>query len=38
MAVKRIIANIAAPQPEAARAFYGEVLGLEAVVDHAFGL
>lgn len=36
MAVKRIIANIAAPQPEVARAFYGEILGLEAVMDHGW--
>jgi catechol 2,3-dioxygenase-like lactoylglutathione lyase family enzyme len=36
MAVKRIIANIAASQPEAARAFYGEVLGLEGVMDHGW--
>ena len=33
MTVKRIIANIATPQPEAARAFYGEILGLEAVMN-----
>ena len=33
MAVKRIVANIAAPQPDAARAFYREVLGLEVVMD-----
>jgi catechol 2,3-dioxygenase-like lactoylglutathione lyase family enzyme len=36
MAVKRIIANIAAPQPEVARAFCGEILGLEPVVDHGW--
>lgn len=36
MAVKRIIANIAAPRPDAARAFYGEVLGLEVVMDHGW--
>jgi len=36
MAVKRIVANIAAPQPDAARAFYGEVLGLEVVMDHGW--
>ncbi len=33
MAVKRIVANIAAPQPDAACAFYREVLGLEVVMD-----
>ena len=36
MAVKRIIANIAAPQPAAACAFYGGVLGLEIVMDHGW--
>jgi catechol 2,3-dioxygenase-like lactoylglutathione lyase family enzyme len=36
MAVKRIIANIAASQPEAASAFYGGVLGLEVVMDHGW--
>lgn len=36
MAVKRIIANIAASQPDAARAFYGGVLGLEVVMDQGW--
>lgn len=36
MAVKRIVANIAAPRPETARAFYGDVLGLEAVMDQGW--
>jgi catechol 2,3-dioxygenase-like lactoylglutathione lyase family enzyme len=36
MAVKRIVANIAAPCPDAARAFYGDILGLEAVMDHGW--
>jgi catechol 2,3-dioxygenase-like lactoylglutathione lyase family enzyme len=36
MAVKRIIANIAAPHPETARAFYCDILGLEAVMDHGW--
>lgn len=36
MAVTRIIANIAAPQPEAARAFYCDILGLEAVMDQGW--
>ncbi len=36
MAVKRIIANIAAPQPDAACAFYGGVWGLEVVMDHGW--
>lgn len=36
MAVKRIVANIMAPQPEVARAFYGEILGLRMVMDHGW--
>lgn len=36
MAVKRIIANIAAAQPEAARSFYCDILGLDAVMDHGW--
>jgi catechol 2,3-dioxygenase-like lactoylglutathione lyase family enzyme len=36
MAVKRIVANIAAPCPDTARVFYGEILGLEAVMDHGW--
>lgn len=36
MAVKRIIANIAAPHSDAARAFYCDILGLEAVMDHGW--
>lgn len=36
MAVKRIIANIAAPDPAAARSFYGGILGLEPVMDHGW--
>jgi catechol 2,3-dioxygenase-like lactoylglutathione lyase family enzyme len=33
MAVKRIVANIAAPDTAAARAFYGDFLGLDLVMD-----
>ena len=33
MAVKRIVANIAATQIEPARRFYGEILGLSVVMD-----
>jgi catechol 2,3-dioxygenase-like lactoylglutathione lyase family enzyme len=33
MQVKRIVPNIAAPQPSTARAFYGDILGLELVMD-----
>ncbi len=36
MAVKRIVTNIAAQHPEAARAFYTGILGLEAVMDHGW--
>jgi catechol 2,3-dioxygenase-like lactoylglutathione lyase family enzyme len=36
MAVKRIVANIAALQPGAARSFYCDILGLEAVMDHGW--
>ena len=33
MTVRRIVANIAAPDPERARAFYGELLDLDIVMD-----
>ena len=33
MQVKRIVANIAAADPAAARAFYSEALGLDLVMD-----
>jgi catechol 2,3-dioxygenase-like lactoylglutathione lyase family enzyme len=33
MAVKRIVTNIASAQVDAARSFYGNVLGLEVVMD-----
>ena len=36
MLVKRIVANIATPDPAAARAFYGNVLGLEFAMDHGW--
>lgn len=36
MVVRRIIANIAAQDPDAARAFYGEILGLEVVMDQGW--
>ena len=36
MSVRRIIANIAAPTPDAARPFYCDILGLEAVMDHGW--
>lgn len=36
MAVKRIMANLAVPRPEAARSFYCDLLGLETVMDHGW--
>jgi catechol 2,3-dioxygenase-like lactoylglutathione lyase family enzyme len=33
MKVKRIVPNIATPDPAAAQRFYGEVLGLETLMD-----
>ena len=36
MTVRRIIANIATPDPQKARCFYGEVLGPEIVMDHGW--
>ena len=36
MAVKRIVANIGTSNPEAAKAFYGDLLGMEIVMDHGW--
>lgn len=36
MAVLRIVANLAAPDPEIARSFYEKLLGLEIVMDHGW--
>jgi catechol 2,3-dioxygenase-like lactoylglutathione lyase family enzyme len=36
MAVKRIVANIAAEQVDAGHAFYGDVLGMKVVMDHGW--
>ena len=36
MAVKRIVANIAAPRPASGWAFYGEVPGLKVVMDQGW--
>ena len=36
MNVKRIVANIAAPDIAAARGFYGELLGLDLLMDHGW--
>jgi len=36
MAVRRIVANIAAQDISLARAFYGEIFGLDLVMDHGW--
>ena len=36
MAVRRIVANIAADRPDLAKRFYGDLLGLTAVMDHGW--
>lgn len=36
MKVKRIMANLATPDPEKAEAFYGGILGLERIMDHGW--
>lgn len=36
MTVKRIVANIAATDLAAARRFYGDVLGLDVLMDHGW--
>ncbi|MEH3109185.1 MAG: VOC family protein [Agrobacterium cavarae] len=36
MVVRRIIANIAAPDVKAAHAFYGDILGLDLAMDHGW--
>ena len=36
MAVRRIVANIAAQDISAARAFYGDIFGLDLVMDHGW--
>jgi len=36
MVVKRIVANIAAADVKAAKAFYGDILGLDLVMDHGW--
>lgn len=36
MAVLRIVANLAAADPQAGRAFYQDLLGLEVVMDHGW--
>lgn len=36
MAVRRIVPNIGTSNPEAARSFYGDVLGMAVVMDHGW--
>ena len=36
MTVKRIVANIATADTATARRFYGDVLGLDLVMDHGW--
>jgi len=38
MRVKRIVANVATPEPNAAQRFYGDILGLELLMDQGFVL
>jgi catechol 2,3-dioxygenase-like lactoylglutathione lyase family enzyme len=36
MAVKRIVSNFGMPDPDKARAFYHDILGLNVVMDHGW--
>lgn len=36
MAVRRIVANIATPEPARAQAFYGDILGMPVAMDHGW--
>ena len=36
MTVLRIVANLEATDPQAGRAFYGELLGLDLIMDHGW--
>lgn len=36
MTVVRIVANVAADDPKAAEAFYGDILGLDLAMDHGW--
>ncbi len=36
MTVRRIVANIATADPRSASAFYGEILGMDIVMDHGW--
>ncbi len=36
MAVRRVVANIATPDPARAQAFYGDILGMPVAMDHGW--
>jgi catechol 2,3-dioxygenase-like lactoylglutathione lyase family enzyme len=36
MTVRRIVANLHAPDPQAAQTFYGDLLGLDLAMDHGW--
>ncbi len=36
MAVRRVVTNIAAPDPSVAKRFYGDILGMDIVMDHGW--
>lgn len=36
MKVRRIVANIETPDPAAAKSFYGDILGLDVLMDHGW--
>lgn len=36
MAVRRVVANIATPDPARAQAFYGDILGMTVAMDHGW--
>ncbi|HET7369700.1 MAG TPA: glyoxalase, partial [Gammaproteobacteria bacterium] len=36
MKVKRIVSNTTAPDPTKAAAFYGDILGLDLIMDHGW--
>lgn len=36
MKVNRVVANIATADPGVAKAFYGDILGMDAVMDHGW--
>ncbi|MFS8125489.1 VOC family protein [Rhizobium sp. BR 250] len=36
MTVRRVVANIATPEPSLAQAFYGDILGMSVAMDHGW--